>query len=164
MGGTLDGDGVHWLDRFVALYKNFGANLPREVIRDAFDEAERQSAVDENIASANLEEMIELHVKWQLARLGLNDQKLEQHLVQGLIEPVRKAAAENARLLATLVERGFELGVVSNGCGNVDRLCADFGYCPISQSSSIRAGWDSISRTRQSFATRRKNLVAILAR
>jgi putative hydrolase of the HAD superfamily len=130
MGGTLDGDGLHWLDRFVALYKNFGANLSREAVREAFDEAERQSAVDENIASANLEEMIGLHVKWQLTRLGLTDEKLEQHLIEGLVEPARKAAAENARLLATLVERGFELGVVSNGCGNVDKLCADFGYMP----------------------------------
>lgn len=130
MGGTLDGDGLHWLDRFVALYKNFGADFPREAIREAFDEAERQAAVDENIASSNLQEMIELHVKWQLARLRLNDQKLEQHLVEGLIEPIRQAATENGRLLATLVERGFELGVVSNGCGNVDRLCTDLGYMP----------------------------------
>jgi putative hydrolase of the HAD superfamily len=50
--------------------------------------------------------------------------------VEGFVAPVRKAAAENARLLATLVERGFELGVVSNGCGNVDKLCDDFGYSP----------------------------------
>ena len=128
MGGTLDGDGLHWLDRFLALYKTFGVELPRDSIRDAFDEAERRSALDEDIASSNLAQMIELHVKWQLAHLGLKDPDLEQHLVEGFIAPVRKAAAENAQLLATLVERGFELGVVSNGCGNVAKLCADFGY------------------------------------
>jgi len=33
-------------------------------------------------------------------------------------------------LLAELAERGFTLGVVSNGCGNVDKLCDDFGYTP----------------------------------
>jgi putative hydrolase of the HAD superfamily len=130
MGGTLDGDGLHWLDRFVALYQSFGVKLPREMIRAAFDEAERQSAVDESIMSSNLEQMIELHVKWQTKHLGLKDPELEQHLVGGFIEPVREAASENARLLATLVERGFELGVVSNGCGNVEKLCADFGYAP----------------------------------
>ena len=130
MGGTLDGDGLHWLDRFVALYQSFGIKLPREMIRAAFDEAERQSAVDESIASSNLEQMIELHVGWQLAHLGLNDPELGQHLVEGFIGPVREAAIENARLLATLVESGFKLGVVSNGCGNVERLCADLGYAP----------------------------------
>ena len=45
MGGTLDGDGLHWLERFVALYRDFGVELPRETIREAFDEAERQSTV-----------------------------------------------------------------------------------------------------------------------
>jgi putative hydrolase of the HAD superfamily len=130
MGGTLDGDGVHWLERFLALYQSFGVKLPRETIRDAFDVAERKSARDEAIASSNLEEMIELHVKWQLAHLELNNPALERHLVEGFIAPVRNAAAGNALLLATLVERGFELGVVSNGCGNVEKLCANFGYTP----------------------------------
>jgi len=130
MGGTLDGDGMHWLDRFLALYKSFGIKLPREMIRAAFDEAERQSALDEAIASSDLAQMIGLHAHWQVTHLGLKDPQLEQHLVEGFITPVRKGAAENVQLLATLVERGFELGVVSNGCGNVAKLCADFGYAP----------------------------------
>ena len=130
MGGTLDGDGLHWLERFLALYKSFGVELSRETIREAFDDAERKSSLDESIASSNLKEMIELHVQWQLAHLGLTDRALRQHLVEGFITPVRKAAADNAQLLATLVERGFELGVVSNGCGNVQQLCEDFGYTP----------------------------------
>lgn len=130
MGGTLDGDGMHWLERFLALYQSFGVELPRETIREAFDEAERKSAQDETIASANLEKMIGLHVKWQLVHLELNNPALERHLIDGFIGPVRKAAADNAKLLAVLVERGFELGVVSNGCGNVEKLCADFGYTP----------------------------------
>ena len=128
MGGTLDGDDLHWLDRFLGLYKSFGVELPLNSIRDAFDEAERRSALDETIASSNLAQMIDLHVQWQLAHLGLKDPNLEKHLVEGFIAPVRKATAGNAKLLATLVERGFELGVVSNGCGNVERLCRDFGY------------------------------------
>jgi putative hydrolase of the HAD superfamily len=74
--------------------------------------------------------MIELQVKWQLAHLGLEDRELEQHLVKGFVDPVRIAAASNAQVLATLAARGFELGVVSNGCGNVERLCADLGYMP----------------------------------
>ena len=130
MGGTLDGDGLHWLERFLALYRSFGVELPRETIREAFDEAERKSAADEAIATANLEKMIELHVKWQLAHLGLNEPALQRHLVEGFIAPVCAAAAANARLLAGLSEQGFELGVVSNGCGNVEKLCADLGYAP----------------------------------
>jgi putative hydrolase of the HAD superfamily len=127
MGGTLDGNG-HWLERFLALYRSFGVELPRESIRSAFEEAERRSATDETIASAGLQQMVELHAKWQLAHLGRNDPRLEQHLVGGFITPVRKAAAANMRLLADLATRGFELGVVSNACGNVQKLCEDLGY------------------------------------
>jgi putative hydrolase of the HAD superfamily len=128
MGGTLDGDGLHWLERFLALYKRFDVELPREAIRDAFDEAERNSGMDETIASSTFGEMIELHVQWQLAHLGLNDPALKRHLVEGFVTPVRTAVVANAQLLATLAERGFELGIVSNGCGNVEKLCRDFGY------------------------------------
>lgn len=130
MGGTLDGDGLHWLERFLALYQSFGAEFPRETIREAFDEAERISASDEAIASSNLTEMVELHVRWQLAHLGLTNPALERHLVDGFITPMRKAATNNARLLANLGANGFELGIVSNGCGNVEKLCADLGYMP----------------------------------
>ena len=130
MGGTLDGDGLHWLDRFVSLYDSFGVGLPRDSIRDAFDAAEHRSARDEAIASSDFVEMINLHVQWQLTHLRLEDSALTQHLVQGFIGPVRKAVADNVKLLSSLAERGFELGVVSNGCGNVERLCQDFGYKP----------------------------------
>ncbi|HEV2840223.1 MAG TPA: HAD-IA family hydrolase [Chthoniobacterales bacterium] len=128
MGGTLDGDGLHWLDRFRALYRDFGAEFPDDAIRRAFDEAERRSSLDESIASADLARMIELHVSWQLAHLGSKDPRLERHLIDGFIAPVREAAVANAQLLAELVERGFTLGVISNGCGNVGKLCADLGY------------------------------------
>ena len=128
MGGTLDGEGGHWLERFLALYKSFGVQLSRDAIRDAFDEAEHQSATDENISSADFAEMITLHVQWQLAHLGLENPGLKKHLVDGFIGPAREATIANAQLLAILIDRGFKLGVVSNGCGNVERLCADFGY------------------------------------
>src|SRR2546421_245399 len=130
MGGTLDGDGQHWLERFVALYRDFGVDLPRETLRGAFDEAERQSVKNEEILSADFRQMIQLYVKWQLAHLALKDPALEQHLIAGFTASVRKAVAANVRLLAELTQRDFELGVVSNGCGNVESLCADFGYTP----------------------------------
>ncbi len=128
MGGTLDGEGLHWLERFLALYRAYGIELPRDTIREAFDEAEGQAATDDEIATAGLTRMIERHVQWQLAHLGVTDARLESHLTSGFTGPVLEAVAANALLLATLVGRGFELGVVSNGCGNVEKLCADFGY------------------------------------
>ena len=136
MGGTLDGDGLHWLDRFAALYEGAGVRLPREVLRAAFDHAEALSAMDEVIATASLEQMIDRHVGWQLAQLharGVDmpgDLDVRRRLVDAFVAPVRAAAAENVGLLADLTARGLRLGVVSNGCGNVDVLCDELGYSP----------------------------------
>ena len=65
MGGTLDGEG-HWLDRFVALYRQCGVTLPREALRAAFDAAESHAAVDEAIGRAGIDAMVACHVDWQL--------------------------------------------------------------------------------------------------
>lgn len=130
MGGTLDGEGLHWLDRFVALYGDLGVTLPREALRGAFDAAEARAASDVEIAEAGLEQMVARHVGWQLDHLGIRDPALHDRLVRGFVEPIRAAAARNRVLLRDLAGRGFLLGVVSNGCGNVDVLCRDYGYAP----------------------------------
>ena len=126
MGGTLDGDGLHWQDRFTALYRDFGVAVSRET----FDAAETRANQVREIGSSDFRQMIEFYVKWQLAHLGLTNAELEENLVRGFIAPARKAAVANVELLAELAGRGFTLGVVSNGCGNVDKLCDDFGYAP----------------------------------
>src|SRR5437899_1375099 len=128
MGGTLDGDGLHWLDRFAALYAEAGVQLPRDRIRAAFDEAERRAAVDDAIATSHLDAMVSRHVAWQLAHLGLTLPGAP--IVDRFVAPIRRAAADNVRVLSQLSGRGLKLGVVSNGCGNVDLLCGDLGYAP----------------------------------
>src|SRR5580765_4785323 len=99
MGGTLDGDGLHWQDRFVALYRSFGV----EVGRETFDEAERRANSDQTIVSCDFRQMIERYVKWQLNHLGLTNPELEQNIITGFLTPAREAVAANVRLLAELV-------------------------------------------------------------
>lgn len=135
LGGTLDGDGLHWLDRFLALYRDAGVTLPRETLRAAFDAAEACAAGDEAIATAGLDEMIGRHVDWQLEHLAprlppADASGLRSRLVSGFITPIRATAAANRILLDELATRGFALGVVSNGCGNVETLCREYGYAP----------------------------------
>jgi putative hydrolase of the HAD superfamily len=129
MGGTLDGDG-HWLDRFVVFYKKCGLDLSRELIREAFDEADRRAAVDKKIAIARQKEMLELHVGWQLAHLGLKQDSIKECLVEKFAASVFAVTARNERLLRDLAKLGFRLGIVSNGCGNTATLSEEFGYAP----------------------------------
>ena len=135
MGGTLDGDGQHWLDRFARLYEEAGAMLPRERVRAAFDHAERCTAADAAMAVAHLDAMVDRHLTWQLEYLcdeGVIaiDQRprLRAWMLPRFTAPMRAAGNANVPLLASLKAQGFELGVVSNACGNVDRLCDDLGY------------------------------------
>jgi putative hydrolase of the HAD superfamily len=130
MGGTLDGDGLHWLDRFAQLYAEAGVPLPRETLTAAFDDAERRAATDETMATADLDAMIDRHVGWQLAHLSMDHARLRSVIVAGFVRPIRELAAANATVLARLIARGLRLGVVSNGCGNVDVLCDNLGYAP----------------------------------
>jgi putative hydrolase of the HAD superfamily len=137
MGGTLDGDGLHWLDRFAILYANAGVVMPRERLRAAFDAAERRAATDDVIGRAPLAAMLDRHMRWQfdvLAETGDPlplDDLLRRRIVGEFVDIVQRAARANAAMLQALKARGFVLGVVSNGCGNVDVLCDDLGYTPM---------------------------------
>lgn len=130
MGGTLDGDGLHWLDRFVAIYRDAGATQPRDAIRAAFDAAERRASTDDRMSTAGLGEMVSRHVAWQFEQLGLSDADLEAQVAARFVHSVRATAAMSRGVLAALFAQGLRLGVVSNGCGNVDVLCREYGYAP----------------------------------
>ena len=130
MGGTLDGDGVHWLDRFEGSYAAAGRVVQRDELRRAFDEAERRAALDDGITHCRLEPMVRQHVGWQFELLGLVDPVLQSRIVSEFVARVRAVTDRNAGLLARLVARSLTLGVVSNGCGNVETLCDEYGYTP----------------------------------
>src|SRR6188768_31984 len=93
MGGTLDGDGLHWLDRFVDLYADAGVHVPRDEIRAAFDEAERRALEDDTIASAGLDEMVGRHVAWQLLHLGIASEGLRDAIAGRFVDGVRRASS-----------------------------------------------------------------------
>jgi putative hydrolase of the HAD superfamily len=130
MGGTLDGDGLHWLDRFEASYAAAGKAVGRDELRRAFDEAERRAAIDDGITSCGLEPMVRLHLSWQFDVLKLVDPVLQSRIVSEFVARVRAVTDRNVGLLARLAARGLMLGVVSNGCGNLETLCEEFGYLP----------------------------------
>ncbi|HEX4346147.1 MAG TPA: HAD family hydrolase [Vicinamibacterales bacterium] len=137
MGGTLDGDGLHWLDRFVLLYAAAGVELPRPLLRGAFDDAECRAATDDDMGRAALAPMLDRHLQWQFEALRATEYSprltpaLRERIVTEFSTIVKNAARANVDMLTRLKARGFVLGVVSNGCGNVDVLCDDLGYAPL---------------------------------
>lgn len=138
MGGTLDADGEPWFDRFRSAFAAAGITVDRDRQRAAFDRAERLAATDVAIATMGLDQMVERHLGWQLRYLATSGEAgalapssastPRAEIARRFVDPIRAVALRNVDLLASLMARGFLLGVVSNGCGNVDRLCADLGY------------------------------------
>jgi putative hydrolase of the HAD superfamily len=128
LGGTLDGDGAHWLDRFLSLYEDLGlTHITVEDRTRAFRAAERRAAGDAVMARRGLREMVDVHVGWQFEALGVRDEAIRAALTARFVEGAAAALARNARVLRDLSNRGFAAGVVSNGCGNVARLCDEAG-------------------------------------
>lgn len=130
-GGTLDGEGQHWLDRFYAIYAacEVGVEPPR--IKEAFYEADRRLEGDATIAACGFREMMRRHAQCQLAHLGLAGDALVGRLADAFAVPAQEALRRSRAVLGQLQAEGYRLGVVSNFYGNVAALCAEAGLAPM---------------------------------
>lgn len=123
LGGTLDADGEHWLNRFWVLYQKYLPQVSFAALKAAFYRAEEACR---NAAAAevpDLARLLELHVGSQLAALGVEPEAAPR-LAREFLEGCRRHFRRNAYLLASLVHR-YRLGVVTNWYGNAARLLAN---------------------------------------
>jgi HAD superfamily hydrolase (TIGR01549 family) len=130
-GGTLDSDGVHWLDRFYAIYDGLGpASPPRPRIKEAFYAADAEIARDPLVGSWRLGELMRRHVAAQFRTLGIADPALEGRVTRAFVEPSATSLRQNRVVLAALKAHGCRLGIVSNFYGNLLTICDEFGLTP----------------------------------
>jgi putative hydrolase of the HAD superfamily len=125
-GGTLDGEASHWLDRFVALYRLAGEDIPFERVKEAFYRADDAAYADPAVRDAGLRPLMEMHVRVQLEALGRHDDALHTFLVDRFVALSQEAFAGSRRVLEKLAGR-YRLGVISNFYGNVERILCDAG-------------------------------------
>ena len=132
LGGTLDGRGA-WRDRFHRRFEACGLAeaFPFEARVRAFDYAEERSHAAADMAGARIRDLVRLHVGWQFESLGAGRSPYAATIVDGFVRDVETACAESRAMLAALADEGVRLGVVSNGCGNVATLCAEYGFTPL---------------------------------
>ena len=149
-GGTLDGNGIHWLER--AYY--FIHERHPEITRAAFDEADRATITEfalgdssvewsyqdgsmlpvgavasEYAASCTLRETTEAIAVGIYKRLGLSE-KMKDEYVDWFCEGAEKSLAENRRWLETL-HGTYQLAVISNNFGNTRGWCDAYGLSPL---------------------------------
>jgi len=126
LGGTLDGPGRPWVDRFADAYRRVGIAVPFERVRDACGHGTRAAYASPHVAGYDLRATVALHVTGQLAYLGLADSRVALRVVDLFVAGTTAALAHSRAVLERLA-RHFALGVVSNYYGNAERILSDAG-------------------------------------
>ncbi len=129
-GGTLDGPGEHWLQRFAFSYANAGVHPSDADLRDAFGYSTRRCYADAAMAGRRLRETIACHVQWQFEFLGYADETRAAAIVDGFVGRTRRSL-EASRTFLRRWSTHTRLGVISNFYGNVHLLLDDAGIAPL---------------------------------
>ena len=149
-GGTLDGNGVHWLER---TYQFIHEQNP-EITREAFDEADKatitefafgDSSIDwsyqdgsmlpigavasEYAARCTLRETANAIAVGIYKRLGLSEQMKDEY-VDWFCAGAAEHLENNRRWLETL-HGSYKLAVISNNFGNTRGWCDEYGLTPL---------------------------------
>jgi putative hydrolase of the HAD superfamily len=126
-GGTIDADGVTWQDRFFALYEKHGLHVDREVFRQAFYAADDSLTETGSIAGTGLQETLETQGERLWKALGLKDDRVRVRAIAADFLDGMKRYVERNRPLLLSLSGCYDLGIVSNFYGNLDKVCEDLG-------------------------------------
>ena len=149
-GGTLDGNGIHWLER---TYQFIHARHP-EITREAFDKADRAAITEfafgdsshewsyqdgsmlpigavasEHAARCTLRETADAIAVGIYKRLGLSEQMKDEY-VDWFCAGAAEHLENNRRWLETL-HGTYKLAVISNNFGNTRGWCDEYGLTPL---------------------------------
>ena len=149
-GGTLDGNGIHWLER---TYQFIRERHP-EITREAFDKADKATITEfalgdtshewnyqdgsmlpvgavasEYAARCNLRETAEAIADGIYKRLGLSEQMKDEY-VEWFCAGAAENLENNRRWLKTL-HGTYQLAVISNNFGNTRGWCDEYGLTPL---------------------------------
>jgi HAD superfamily hydrolase (TIGR01549 family) len=129
-GGTLDGPGVPWVDRFAVAYGKAGLDVPAERLRRAAAVGTRSAYDTPAVAGYDLRETVAFHVASQFSHLGIVDAAAAERIVAIFVRDATTALAASLSVLERLRHR-FRLGIVSNFYGNLHRVLSSSGIAPL---------------------------------
>lgn len=126
-GGTLDSDGLTWLDRFRVIYKEAGVNVTPERLDRAFYDADDNLAARHELPGLTLEQTVMLQVEDVLGAVAPHRiRELAPAVAGAFVDGCRAHLRRNRPILERLSRR-YRLGIVSNWYGNMDSILAGEG-------------------------------------
>ncbi len=125
-GGTLDGEGWHWFDRTVHLYRSAGCEVAKPLLKRAFYTAELIIAEEALRDRYRLRPLVERHVALQMAVLGEGARRFAPAVVEGFCAMAEDGWRRSREALSRL-HGTARLGVVSNFYGNLQVLLEEAG-------------------------------------
>ena len=120
-GGTLDADGEPWIERLRRIYAAHGIDLPDDLFRRAFYDADDHLQTRHRLRGLNLEETVVLQVQDALAAAAPRFLDRAPAVAADFCAQSRRHFV----LLRPALERlgrSFRLAVVSNFYGNLDGI------------------------------------------
>lgn len=127
-GGTLDSDGITFLDRFRAIYKEEGIESP--AFDRAFYDSEDALPSRHRLQGLDLEQTCRLLVRDMLAILAPREMHKADRIAGRFASDCRLQFARLKPVLERLSKR-YRLGIVSNFYGNLDGILAAEGLRPL---------------------------------
>lgn len=117
-GGTLDSDGLTWLDRFRVIYKEAGVELSDRAFYDSDDNLPKKH----DLTGLSLAETVRLQVGDVLGA----DSPVAQKIADKFVADCKAHLRRNKFILERLSKR-YKLGIVSNWYGNMSSILAGEG-------------------------------------
>ena len=125
-GGTLDGEGWHWFDRMLSLYRQAGCDQPEAEIKQAFYAADHAIAEEARLRGYGLRSLMRRHVELQMEVLGPAGRRFGEDVAEGFCA-MTEVGWERSRALLSRLRGRVRIGVVSNFYGNLEVLLAEAG-------------------------------------
>ncbi|MBI3548969.1 MAG: HAD family hydrolase [Elusimicrobia bacterium] len=125
-GGTLDSNGLTWLNRFFPLYERRGIAVSKDAFARAFYDSDDRLPTRFALKNMDLQETLRLQVRCVLEQLLPNRIEEADAIADAFLEESRRSLREAEPLLRRL-RRRYRLGIVSNFYGNMEAVLAGEG-------------------------------------
>lgn len=128
-GGTLDTNGIHWFSFFKKLYENNKIYVPEGELFAAYVASERILNKDVScVSEMNYSKLLRYQIKLQFERLNIEDnsQTIQNQIFENCFSVIEDCASVSRDVLKYISTK-YEIGVISNFYGNLDKVLDELG-------------------------------------